>query len=65
MWAIKETLLLNWMKFNQKTIRADVYSGVQRSIAEGRVASSGATVLAKSFTGGRDGIVMPSDMPWL
>ena len=51
-WAIKETSALNWMKFNQHTIRADVYSGVQRSIAEGTVASSGATVLAKSFTGG-------------
>ena len=51
-WAIKETSALNWMKFNQKTICADVYSGVQRSIAEGAVASSGATVLAKSFTGG-------------
>ena len=52
MWAIKETSVLTWMKFNQKTIRADVYLGVQQSIAEGRVAGSDARVLAKSFTGG-------------
>ena len=52
MWAIKEMAELNWMKNNQTTIRADVYSGVKKSIAEGTVESSGATVLAKSFTGG-------------
>ena len=53
MWAIKETSVLTWMKYNQKTIGADAYSGVQQSIAEGRVAGSGATVLAKSFTRGQ------------
>ena len=26
MWAIKETAALNWMKYNQKKIRADTYS---------------------------------------
>ena len=53
MWAIKEMESLNWMKNNQNTIRADVYSGVKKSIAEGTIESSGTTVLAKTFTGGQ------------
>ena len=53
MWAIKKTAALNWMKYNQKKIQADTYSGLQQSIAEGRVPDSGATILAKSFTGGQ------------
>ena len=63
-WAIKETWALNWMKFNQKTIRADVYLGVQRFIAKGTVASSGAMVWPNHLPGERDGTVMPFEMPW-
>lgn len=51
-WAINEHRKLEWFRCNQKQIRADVYKGVQQSIAEGRVPTSGSTVLASSFTGG-------------
>jgi Helitron helicase-like domain at N-terminus len=52
-WATVEQARLNWIRFNQVTIRAEMYSGVQDAIDEGgNLGEIGqAMVLPATFTG--------------